>query len=47
MGWRWKLETYLIPPRSIRPDLNQLLVELKGLFVDTIAIELRGVDCDV
>ena len=38
---------YLIPSRSISPDLNQLLVELECLLVNRAAVEFRRGDLDV
>jgi len=38
---------YLIPSRSISPNLDQLLVELECLLVNRAAVELRRGDLDV
>jgi hypothetical protein len=39
--------TYFIPPRSIRPNLNQFLIKVQSFLVDVFAIEFRGIDVDV
>ena len=38
---------YLIPSRSISPNLDQLLIELECLLVNRAAVELRRGDLDV
>jgi hypothetical protein len=38
---------YLIPSRSIFPDLNELLVKLVGFLVDVASVKLGRVDDDI
>jgi hypothetical protein len=40
-------DTYLIPPRPIRPNLNQLLIKLQCLLIDRATVELRRIDLDI
>jgi hypothetical protein len=44
---RIRRPSYLVPPRSIFPDLDQFLVEFLSLLINVVSIEFCGVDRDI